>query len=159
MKVTHLTPQLIPGVERLIGMGAPYLRLRGSSDYWLYSRLFSSTCPVALDDDGQVLGVVIAFRSQDDPEEVYIQDVMTHPDHRRRGLTRQLLDSVRHQAEEWACRRLYLTSEPENTAAHATWLSLGFTNVPGDRVEQGVSVIENYKGPGMDRAVYELLIK
>ncbi|MBN1172999.1 MAG: GNAT family N-acetyltransferase [Micromonosporaceae bacterium] len=158
MKITRLSPQLIPGVERLIGMGAPYLRLRGSSDYWLYSQLFSSTCPVAL-DDGQVLGVVIAFRSQDDPDDVYIQDVVTHPDHRRRGLTRRLLGSVRHQAEEWACRRLYLTSEPENTAAHAAWLAIGFTNMPGDRVDHGVSVIENYKGPGMDRAVYEWLIR
>jgi len=103
--------------------------------------------------------VVIAFRSQDKPDDVYVQDVVTHPDHRRRGIAGSLLDSVRQQATTWGCRRLYLTSGPDNTSAQATWRSLGFTNVAGDRTVNGVSVISNYKGPGKDRAVYELTIK
>jgi hypothetical protein len=41
-----------------------------------------------------------------------------------------------------------LTSEPDNHAARATWLSLGFTNVSGDHTVDGVSVISNDKGPG-----------
>jgi hypothetical protein len=47
-------------------------------DYWLYARLFSSTCPVALLGDA-VIGSVIAMHSQDEPHEVYIQDVLTPP--------------------------------------------------------------------------------
>src|SRR6266508_4557238 len=140
MIITPLRVPLIPAVERLIGLGAPYVRARTWSDYWLYAELFSATCPVAMDND-EVVGVVIAFRSQDDPDDVYIQDV------------------VRHQATAWECHRLYLTSEPDNSGAHATWLSLGFTNIPGDRTINGVCVISNYKGPGKDRAVYELKIK
>ena len=62
------------------------------------------------------------------------------------------------QATAWGCERLYLTSEPDNSAAHGTWLSLGFIKIPGDRSIDGVSVISNYKGPGKDRAVYELMI-
>ncbi len=158
MIITPLRVPLIPAVERLIGLGAPYVRARTWSDYWLYAELFSATCPVAMDND-EVVGVVIAFRSQDDPDDVYIQDVVSHPDHRRRGITRSLLDTVRQQATAWECHRLYLTSEPDNSGAHATWLSLGFTNIPGDRTINGVCVISNYKGPGKDRAVYELKIK
>lgn len=158
MIVIPLGRPLIPAVEQLISHGAPYIRLRTSSDYWLYSELFASTCPVAVENE-QVIGVVIAFRSQDKPEDVYIQDVMTHPDHRRRGIARALLDVVRQRAVMWGCERLYLTSEPENAASHATWLSLGFTNIPGDRTDNGVFVTSNYKGPGKHRAVYQLNIK
>jgi GNAT superfamily N-acetyltransferase len=158
MIITPLRVPLVPAVEHLIGLGAPYVWPRTSSDYWLYAELFSSTCPVAMDND-DVIGVVIAFRSQDRPDDVYVQDVVSHPDHRRRGITRSLLDTVRQQATSWGCHRLYLTSEPDNSAAHATWLSLGFTNIPGDRTINGVSVISDYKGPGKHRAVYELKIK
>ena len=148
----------IAAVHDLITMSGPYVWARTPSDYWLYAELFSSTCPVAFDND-ELAGVVIAFRSQNKPDDVYIQDVVTHPDHRRRGIAHTLLDSVRQQAAAWGCRRLYLTSEPENQAAQATWLSLGFTNVPGDQTVDGVSVISNYKGPGKHRAVYEMIIK
>jgi len=144
-------------VEGLIGLGGPYLRVRTSSDYWLYARLFSTTCPVAIEDE-RVVGVIIAFRSQDNPDEVYLQDVMTHPDHRRRGITRSLIDTIRRQAAAWGCKRLYLTSEAGNITAHATWLALGFTNIPGDQTVNGISVISNYKGPTKHRAVYELTV-
>jgi hypothetical protein len=68
-----------------------------------------------------------------------------------------LLAHIQRQAVAWGCKRLYLTSEPDNTAAHATWLSFGFTNVEGDLSEHGVSVVSNFKGPGKHRAVYELV--
>jgi GNAT superfamily N-acetyltransferase len=134
--------------------GEPYVRVRTRSDYWLYAHLFSSTCLVAIVGD-RLAGSIIAFRSQDDPDDVYVQDVMTHPQLRRRGVTRALLGAVIERAERWGCRRLYLTSEPENRPAHGTWLSLGFVNVPGDHDVDGVSVIRGYKGPGKDRAVYQ----
>src|SRR5262245_21848586 len=155
MLIAPLELALIPAVEDLIRLGGPYLRVRTSSDYWLYANLFSTTCLVAIEDE-QVIGVIIAFRSQDNPDDVYLQDVMTHPDHRRQGITRSLVDTIHRQATVWGCKRLYLTSEPDKSAAHATWLALGFTNVPGDQTTNGVSVISNYKGPNKDRAVYEL---
>lgn len=158
MIVIPLGRPLITAVEQLLSHGAPYIRLRTASDYWLYSELFASTCPVAVENE-QVIGVVIAFRSQDKPEDLYIQDVMTHPDHRRRGIARTLLDAVRQRAIMWGCERLFLTSEPANTASHATWLSLGFTNIPGDRTDNGVFVTSDYKGPGKHRAVYQLTIE
>ncbi|WP_239335324.1 N-acetyltransferase [Frankia sp. CiP3] len=136
-------------------LGAPYVRVRTGSDYWLYARLFSSSCPVGLVGD-QVAGAVIAFRSQDDPSDVYVQDVVTHPDHRGRGVARKLLTAVRNRATEWGCAQLYLTSEPENTAAHAAWTSMGFVNLDGDILVDEVSVTRDFKGPGKDRAVYAL---
>ncbi|WP_084497239.1 GNAT family N-acetyltransferase [Nocardia amamiensis] len=97
----------------------------------------------------------IAFRSQDAPDDIYLQDVITHPGHRQRGITRMLINTVADRGRDWECRRLYLTSEPENRAAHATWITLGFTNVPGDHTIDEVSVITDYKGPGKTRAVQD----
>ncbi|WP_405166524.1 GNAT family N-acetyltransferase [Nocardia sp. NBC_01499] len=157
MIIQPLRPQMITDVIALMQLGDPFITARTYSDYWLYATLFSSTCPVAL-VEGQVAGVVIAFRSQDDPSEMYVQDVMTHPGHRKRGITRGLLARVRERAVEMGCRRIYLTSEPHNSAAHQAWSALGFCNVPGDRTVDGVSVITDFKGPGKTRAVYELTI-
>ena len=158
MIVAPLRPEQIGEVQKLMELGEPYISARTLSDYWLYATLFSSTCPIAITDDDTVVGAVIAFQSQDDPAEVYVQDVMTHPQHRRRGIVRTLLQNVRSQAEARGCRRLYLTSEPDNRAAHASWTALGFVNVPGDHEVAGVSVISDFKGPGRDRAVYQLTL-
>ncbi|MFF4026352.1 GNAT family N-acetyltransferase [Nocardia elegans] len=155
MNVTSLSVEYINEVHDLMELGEPFIRARGLSDYWLYAELFSSTCPIMIDENNTLTGAVIAFRSQDNPAEVYIQDVMIHPKHRQQGIARVLLNSVHTQAGKWGCKRIYLTSEPENQAAHATWTTLGYVNVRGDHEIDGVSVITGYKGPGRNRAVYE----
>ncbi|MDO3646234.1 GNAT family N-acetyltransferase [Nocardia mangyaensis] len=119
--------------------------------------LFSSTCPLAV-VGGRVAGSVIAFRSQDEPGDIYVQDVVTDPGHRRQGITRALLDTVAGRGCEWWCRRLHLTSEPGNRTAHAAWTAPGFTNVVGDRSFGDVSAVTDYEGPGRTRAVYELAL-
>jgi GNAT superfamily N-acetyltransferase len=139
-------------------LGEPFIRPRTHSDYWLYAQLFSSTCLVAVVGD-HIAGAVMAFRSQEDPADVYIQDVMTHPDHRRTGVAHTLLDHIRARAHQWGCTRIYLTSEPSNSDAHETWTSLGFANLPGDHTVNGVSVTTDYKGPGRSRAVYQLTLR
>lgn len=155
--VTPLTVPIIDDLISLMDHGEPFIKARTASDYWAYATLFSSTCPVAL-VDGVLAGAVVAFRSQDDPQELYVQDVMVHPGHRRQGVTTALLDSVVAQARTWGCTRLWLTSEPGNHAADASWRALGWANVPGDQEVDGVQAISDFKGPGKDRAVYELLL-
>jgi ribosomal protein S18 acetylase RimI-like enzyme len=124
MAIVLMSVAVIGDVERLMALGDPYVGARSASDYWLYATLFSSTCPVAI-DDGMLVGAVVAMRSQDNPNDVYVQDVAVHPDHRRRGIATKLLGVVIARARRWDVRRLYLTSEPENTAAEATWRRTG----------------------------------
>ncbi|WP_043660248.1 GNAT family N-acetyltransferase [Nocardia thailandica] len=156
MRIDPLTRERIGELIDLMTDGAPWITARTWSDYWAYATLFSSTCPTAIAEH-RLVGAVIAFRSQDDPTEVYIQDVITHPGHRHRGIARALIEALSAQATAWGCRRLYLTSEPGNQAAHATWTALGFTNVAGDHTVGDVSVTTDFKGPGRDRALYQRL--
>jgi ribosomal protein S18 acetylase RimI-like enzyme len=130
MNIRLLRVQHTVAVERLIRLCGPYVSPRTASDYWLYAALFSSTCPIATHDDAEIMGAVIAFRSQNNPDDAYIQDVATHPDHRRQGIGQALVDTARQQAAAWGCRRLCLTSEPDNHAAQRTWRSLGFHQRP-----------------------------
>jgi hypothetical protein len=44
----------------LAKQGHPFIRPRGESDYWLYGRLFSSICKVAILEEGPI-GFVVAF--------------------------------------------------------------------------------------------------
>jgi ribosomal protein S18 acetylase RimI-like enzyme len=157
MRITALNKYLTDDVLKLMDSGAPYVKARTPSDYWLYAKLFSSTCPVALVDNN-VIGALIAMRSQDDPTEIYIQDVMTHPGYRRQGVAAELTSVVLMHARQWGCRRIYLTSEADNTAAYLTWHSLGFTNPASDYTVRGVHVTKDFKGPGKDRAVFELKV-
>lgn len=98
MNIVPLRQDDIPAILELMEQGAPYVRPRTASDYWLYVNLFSNTCPIATDGN-QIMGTVIALRSQDRPDDVYIQDVITHPDHRRTGVATALLSSVRDRAQ------------------------------------------------------------
>ncbi|MFX0573086.1 GNAT family N-acetyltransferase [Nocardia nepalensis] len=154
MIVQPLRQQQIPDVISLMALGGPYITARTSSDYWLYATLFSSTCLVAV-VDSQLVGVVIGFRSQDDSNELYIQDVMVHPNYQRQGVVRRLLNELLGRAKVMDCRRVYLTSDPGNRAAHEAWIALGFRNVSGDGVVDGISVITDFKGQGKTRAIYE----
>jgi ribosomal protein S18 acetylase RimI-like enzyme len=152
--VTPLSLALIEPVEQLMKRGEPFVRARTASDYWLYAQLFSSSCPVVL-IDGIVTGAAIAFRSQDQPDDVYIQDVMTAPERRGRGIARTLLTHIHDQAARWGAKRVYLTSEPDNIAAQNAWAKAGYVNRPGDFSVDGIQVVRDFKGPGKHRAVYD----
>lgn len=158
MIIVPLGQDVVPEVMDLMTLGEPYITPRTPSDYWLYAALFSTSCLVARNGD-RVVGAVIAFRSQDHPEAVYVQDVMVHPELRGRGTARELLTTLRQRAVAWGCDRMFLTSEPGNTAAHAAWLALGFSNRPGDLTIDGVQVISDFKGAGRGRAVYDLYLQ
>ena len=154
VNIASLTVAMTDDIFELMSLGGPYIRPRTSSDYWAYATLFSSTCLVAT-IDGHLAGAIIAFRSQSVPGDVFVQDVMVHPGFRRRGVAEALVGSVHAVAHRWGCRRIYLTSEPDNQGADSTWRALGFVNAPGDYAVEGVQVMRDFKGPGKDRAVYE----
>ncbi|WP_206074627.1 GNAT family N-acetyltransferase [Antribacter gilvus] len=154
MILEPLTVGRIEAVMALTVTGAPFVRTRSRSDYWLFATLFSSTCPVMVVDH-DVVGSVVAFVSQETPADLYVQDVVTSSGHRRRGVAGRLLSAVAERGRELGCSRMYLTSEPENYGAHAAWLSLGFENVPASRKVEGMFVTPDFKGAGYDRAVYQ----
>ena len=156
-KVESITEADIEDLHELFSNAGPYVSARTLSDYWLYARLFSSTCLCIRDDTGKPIAALIAFRDQTEGvNEIYIQDVAVHSDHRKQGLANALMIELRRRAEIWKSSRIWLTSEPENMGARRLWAELEYENRPADYKHDGVWMTENLKGPHRDRAVFEL---
>lgn len=140
----------------LFNVSGPFVSARTPSDYWLYARLFGPTCLCVRSDDGRPVAVVLAFPDQSPGiDEIYIQDVAVHPDHRRLGYGEVLLDELHRRAAAWGITRIWLTSEPGNSSAMSLWAKFGYENPTADYQEADVWITRDLKGPGRDRAVFE----
>lgn len=134
----------------------PFVSARTRSDYWLYARLFGSTCLCTRDDEGRPTSVVISFIDQTPGKhEIYVQDVAVAADHRGHGHGRALMERLHEIATERNINRVWLTSEPNNSAALRLWMQLGYSNPTADYEVDGVWITADLKGPGKDRAVFE----
>ena len=67
------------------------------------------------------------------PQELRINNIAVHPDHRRRGLAGILLGCVLAEGRELGCDRATLEVRPSNVAAREFYLKHGFVEI-GRRV-------------------------
>lgn len=82
----------------------------------------------------EVAGAAVAFVAYDiveehleqDSAEYSVTDLFVAPEHRRRGLARQLLAAVEARAAAAGARRLLVTSVVNNAAAHALYAAAGY---------------------------------
>ena len=135
--------------------GRPWLP--ESSDYWFFVTFHGSTSFVALKDE-MAVGGLIACRSAEKPEEIYIDQVAVHRQSRGRGVVQALFLAVEARARELDCTRLWLSTDPANPAVQV-WPRLGFVNCPGDAIEGNLSIRRNFKGPGKHRAIFEKVLR
>jgi len=63
----------------------------------------------------------------DDPADTYdFQDIMVHPDFRRRGIHSAYLSKYRARAEQLGCRAVYATVDPDNEPSWRAFEKAGF---------------------------------
>jgi ribosomal protein S18 acetylase RimI-like enzyme len=106
---------------------------------------FEGTSFVAEDEEGMLVGFLIGFLSQTDPEEAYIHFVGVAPGHRGSGIGKALYDRFFAAVAAQGRTRVRCVTSPVNTDSVAFHESLGFT------VE---SVVPDYDGPGEDRVLF-----
>lgn len=156
-KVESITEADIEDLHELFSNAGPYVSARTLSDYWLYARLFSSTCLCIRDDTGKPIAALIAFQDQTPGiDEIYVQDVAVDGNHRRSGLGESLVREIKHLAVALGATRLWLTSDAGNTGAQELWKRTGFSNNESDYTFNGVWMTQDAKGPDRDRCIYEL---
>ncbi|MGW1773211.1 GNAT family N-acetyltransferase [Streptomyces sp. NPDC002104] len=93
----------------------------------LYRSLANSHVVVtARDESGALLG--LARTISDDETVCYVQDLLVHPEHHRRGIGRALMEHVKGRYAH--CRFFLLSTDhestPEGPRNHAFYRSLGF---------------------------------
>ena len=158
-KVESITENDADDLVELIEASGPFVSARSSSDYWLYARLFSTTCLCVRNDNGQPIAALLAFKDQTPGKsEIYIQDLVVHPGHRRQGYGEALMGGLHQRAESDGVERLWLTSEADNEAAAGLWARLGYRNDPSDYQQNGVWITRDLKGRGRDRAVFASVV-
>ena len=79
---------------------------------------------LVLEEDGIVVGHIAVKLVAD---ELHITTLAVRPEHRRRGCARALVDGAFARSPN--ARHAHLEVRPSNAAAHALYLSLGFSEV------------------------------
>ncbi|GGI00935.1 GNAT family N-acetyltransferase [Arthrobacter liuii] len=84
---------------------------------------------VAYGPDGQIIAAIIIIERNG---EAVIDELFTHPDHRRQGLAEELLRHCMHILHTLGRTTLSVTVEESNSPALALYLSRDFRRVPAD---------------------------
>ncbi len=117
--------------------------------YHLLTRHFRGTCFVAEDRPGMI-GYLLGFRSQTQPEEAYLHLVQVDPAMRGHGVGRQMFRVFEESVRKMGCKRILAASRPQNKSAMKFYEVVGLKPVQaGTMIEvDGVMAVKDYNGPG-----------
>ncbi|MFK7991802.1 MAG: N-acetyltransferase family protein [Sandaracinaceae bacterium] len=97
------------------------------------------------EEDGEVIGFLLGFLAPKAPPVAYVHLVGIHPDHRRRGVGKQLYETFMERSRAAGADRLKAITTVGNEGSVRFHEALGFqTNERRD-----------YAGPGRSRVVFE----
>jgi GNAT superfamily N-acetyltransferase len=132
------------------------------ADFWGHDRNRSLHHPMFVNefrdsayvirDHEKVVAYLLGFVAQAEPIG-YVHLVAVRRSHRQFGLARQLYDHFAAFAVSRGCTGLKAITAPENAGSIRFHQSLGF-NLEGTPNADGVPVVKDYAGPGLDRVVF-----
>ena len=131
-------------------------------DFWGHERTKNLHNPILLYEFGntayvikegdKVVGYLFGFLSQTGPV-AYVKFVGVRRSHQKKGIGRRLYEHFAEYAKINGCVELKAIASPANKASIAFHRSLGM-KLSGEPNEEGVPVVKNYSGPGIDRVVF-----
>jgi RimJ/RimL family protein N-acetyltransferase len=96
-------------------------------------------------EPGRMVGVLLGFRSEAEPDLAYIHFHMVDPAMRGRGVGRALYEEFCRRMHAAGCLRVRALAAPGNDVSRRFHEALGFVG----------TFHEGYVGPGQDRLVFE----
>jgi ribosomal protein S18 acetylase RimI-like enzyme len=122
----------------------------------LWFQHFNGTSWIAEGEHGQLLGFLVGFISQDDPEVGYVHMIATNPNRRRSGLGAALYGQFFADVAGRGVREVRAITWPGNRVSVAFHRSVGFQLVdgPGSQRLYGSPAFADYDGEGEDRVVF-----
>ncbi|WP_438853959.1 GNAT family N-acetyltransferase [Agromyces sp. M3QZ16-3] len=116
----------------------------------LFFQHFADTSTIVDDEQGELAGFLIGFRSQSQPHVAYIHFVGVRPDQRHTGLARTLYERFFEAMRASGCRRVDAITGPPNVRSQDFHRAMGF-ELTGDTIIDGVPAWRDYDGPGEHR--------
>lgn len=120
------------------------LDLNSSYAYLLWCRDFAETSVVAR-VDGEVVGFVIGYLRQQEPETVVVWQVAVDASQRGKGLAGTLLDDLARRMAERGVRFLETTVTPDNTASIALFTAAARRWVDGEGHPAAMTTTELFR--------------
>ncbi|MFD1451806.1 GNAT family N-acetyltransferase [Oceanobacillus sojae] len=119
----------------------------------LFFNHFKNTSFIA-EEDGEIIGFIIGFLSQDHLNEAYIHFVGVHPDYRKRDIGKILYEKFFTKVKMADRKIVRCITSPVNKTSIAFHQKMGFVIEQGDKILDDVSVKTNYDGAGNDRVLF-----
>ena len=120
--------RLAPGEEQVVLAGAELFD-HPPTEAWTAKFLSSAGhhLLVAIGDDETPVGFASGVETThpDKGTEMFLYELAVHPDHRRQGVGRSLVDSLAEVARSRGCYGMWVTTEPDNSAGLATYRAAG----------------------------------
>jgi ribosomal protein S18 acetylase RimI-like enzyme len=107
-----------------------------------------------IENDGEMIGFLIGFKSQTYPNEAYIHFVGVHPDYRKTGMAKRLYETFFDTVQQMGCNIVRCITSPVNKNSIAFHIKMGFEIENGDFEVDGISVFSNYAGEGNHRVLF-----
>ncbi|WP_152657975.1 GNAT family N-acetyltransferase [Oceanobacillus sp. CFH 90083] len=120
----------------------------------LFFNHFKNTGFIA-EEEGEIVGFLIGFLSQDQLDEAYIHFVGVHPDYRKKSIGQILYENFFNKVKKVDRKVVRCITSPVNKTSIAFHQKLGFIIEQGDETIDGVSVKANYDGFGNDRVLFK----
>ncbi len=107
-----------------------------------------------VDLDSKIIGFLIGFLSQSNPEEAYIHFVGVHPDFRKQGIGSILYREFFRVAQKSDRTQVKCVTSPLNQSSIAYHLRMGFEAEPSETEENGLPYHLDYDGAGEHRVLF-----
>lgn len=120
----------------------------------LFPRLFFEhfrNTSFIIEQDNQIVGFLIGFLSQSQPDEAYIHFVGVHPDYRKQRLAKTLYELFFETVRQRNRKIVRCITSPVNTGSIAFHTRMGFQIGPQEIQKDGVSYDPNHDGVGEPR--------
>ncbi|UFU00300.1 GNAT family N-acetyltransferase [Radiobacillus kanasensis] len=114
---------------------------------------FQTTSFVA-EENGKMIGFLVGFLSQSQPNEAYIHLIAIDPKNRGNGLASKLYETFFAEVAKLGVRTVRCITSPVNKQSIAYHTRIGFSIEEGDKEIEGVPVHSNYDGEGVDRVLF-----
>jgi len=104
-------------------------------------------------ENGEILAYLFGLISQTGPTG-YVHLLAVRQDKRKIGLASKLYDHFTGYAQKHGCKKLKAITSPINSLSIAFHRGIGM-RLLGEPNADGLPVVKDYSGPGLDRVVFE----
>lgn len=153
MNIRHIEPE---DCKTILEVASDWWGSSYSSDMFSkwYIQHFRDTCLLA-EENGKIVGFVMGFLSQSEPDESYIRIVMVDPAWRGKGVARALYEEFFKRVVTLGRYVIRCVTAPRKKDSIAFHSRMGFNIEPQEQEFEGVPVCLNYDGRGGNRVVFK----